>query len=370
MNYNFDGFTKDFCKDSTKECLGLISKATSFNLVAMSGVGITFFAQYLETKSKDDFVYINTYEMPEFSKDNFYEQLYTKLGGELKTGAEPKIEEIKCLLDLKVKSSKRKLVLVINRLDRLDKILDQNFFDILRFFKDVDRSKIVMIFVSSRQIIDQYSSKIKDLFNLVSKTVFFKPFSIRDLRQVLKIDGSSSVEEGAVALCGGHHNLYNVLSRCQSLDNPLSDSMVELLIKDLCASLPRKTREELKMIIKKGVAPKDDYLTHMGYAQKVKGRYKTFSPLLSEYMTAEESRTNLPYKEAKLLNLLKTHLGKPVTKNQIFDTIWQHEDGIASEWALNSLVYRLRNHPAFDSKRYIIKSYKKVGYTLLDSLKD
>lgn len=370
MNYDFDGFTKDFCKDSTKECLGLIDKATSFNLVAMSGVGITFFAQYLETRSKDSFVFINTYEMPEFNKDNFYEQLYTKLGGELKTGTEPKIEEIKCLLDLKVRSSKHKLVLVINRLDRLDKILDQNFFDILRFFKDVDRSKIVMIFVSSRPIVDQYSTKIKDLFNLASKTVYFKPFSSKDLRQVLKVDGSSSVEEAAVALCGGHHNLYNVLSRCQSLDNPLSDSMVELLIKDLCASLPRKMIEELKMITKKGTVPKDDYLINMGYVLKVKGNFKTFSPLLSEYLTTEEAKSNLPYKEARLFNLLRVHLGKPVTKNQIFDTIWQNEDGIASEWALNSLVYRLRNHPAFDTKRYIIKSYKKVGYTLLDNLRD
>ena len=369
MHHNFYNFSKDFCKDSTQECLGLIGKATSFNLVAMPGVGVTFFAQYLETKSQDNFVFINTYEMSEFTKENFYKQLYNKLGGNPQPSINPSPEDIRELLVAKVRESDKKLVLVINRLDRLDNILDQNFFDILRFFKDVDRSKIVMIFISSHVVIDESSPKIKDLFNLISKTVYLKPFTEKDLRQILTIDGSSSAIEPAVKLCGGHHNLYNVLSRCQSLSNPLGDSMVELLIKDLFNSLPRKAKEELEAVTKKGSAPKDEYLLGVGFVQKKGSRHNAFTPLLSEYVS-RESKTNLPLKEARLLKLLTDNAGKPVSKNLIFDTVWKHEDGIASEWALNSLIYRLRNHPTFDAKRYMIKSYKKVGYTLLDNLKD
>lgn len=365
MNYGFKVFTDDFCKTAASECLKLIQSAVSFNLVAMPGADITYFAHYLETVSKDEFVFINTYEMPEFTKEIFYKQLLIKLGGNVQHLKDPSLDDIKELLVTKTRESDRKLVIVINRLDRLEKILDQNFFDILRFFKDVDRSKIVMIFISSQLVINQYSPKIKDLFNLISKTVYFKPYLEADLRQVLAVDGSLAVMEPAVTLCGGHHNLYNVLSRCQSLDNPLSDSMVELLVKDLLMSLPRKSQEELVRVAKKGLKPRDEFLLGLGYVQLEKGRYRLFSSLMTEYII-QKSKTMLPQKEKQLFDLLKAQVGRPVTKTQIFDAIWQQQDGIASDWALNSLVYRLRNHPAFDTKRYVIKSYKKLGYALHD----
>lgn len=365
MSHDFDVFPKNFCKVATSECLNLINNAISFNLVAMPGVGITYFAHFLETVSEDEFVFINTYEMPEFTKENFYKQLYVKLGGVIQPSKDPSLDDIKELLVLKTKDSGRKLVIVINRLDRLERMLDQNFFDILRYFKDVDRSKIVMIFISSQLVINQYSSKIKDLFNIISKTIYFKPYSGTDLRQVLAIDGSLATTEPAIALCGGHHNLYNVLARCQSLDNPLSDSMVELLVKDILMSLPRKAQEELARVAKKGLKPSDELLLGLGYVRQDKGHFKLFSPLMTEYII-QQSKTMLPQKEKQLFDLLKSQAGKPVTKTQIFDAIWKKQNGIASDWALNALVYRLRNHPAFDTKRYVIKSYKKLGYALHD----
>jgi DNA-binding response OmpR family regulator len=96
------------------------------------------------------------------------------------------------------------------------------------------------------------------------------------------------------------------------------------------------------------------------------GGQKTFTPLLEEFIN-EEIDTELPVMERRLLTLLLANHGKVVNKDKIFDTVWKETDGIASEWSLNSLVYRLRNHPGFDKSRFLIKSVKKVGYVLYDS---
>ena len=49
-------------------------------------------------------------------------------------------------------------------------------------------------------------------------------------------------------------------------------------------------------------------------------------------------RFKLAQKEQKLFFLLQKDLGKIVTKDKIFEEIWKDE----SDWALNSLIYRMR----------------------------
>ncbi|MCA9323896.1 winged helix-turn-helix domain-containing protein [Candidatus Saccharibacteria bacterium] len=335
----------------------------------MPGVGITYFLRHLESRSKDNIVSINTYEMPEFTKEAFYKQMILKLGGVPKTEIHDNIQYAKELLHKNLQSHKRKTILVFNRLDRLSKIFDQTMLDNLKFLRDQDRTRLVMIFVSSGQLVESKALELKEVLSVIAKTQYFPPYSSADLKEILEQDTTHIIEQSAVTLSGGHHNLYNVLTRCQNLDNALSDSMVELLIKDMYFSLDRKKRDDLEKVAKRKKDTADEFLVGVGYVKQVGSHLETFSPLLSEYII-EETSSILPVMEQRLYDVLKKYKNTVVPKETIFDEVWKEQDGIASEWSLNSLMYRLRNHPGFDKNRFAIKSAKKVGYVMYDSFDD
>ncbi len=282
MSYrNLPIFTKDFCKDSTMAALRYFQKGISFNLVALTGVGITYFINHLQTRSKDHFVYINTFEMPEFTKPAFYRQMIIKLGGSYAVDGLDDIQYIKQLITQYTERTKRKLVIVFNRFDRLNRIADQSFFDNLRFLQSDTKGSVVMLFVSSEPLVEEFRS-IKDISQLFSASLFFKPYSFDDLTQILLSDGTTISEQSVISLSGGHHNLYNIISRAQSLDNPLSDAMVELIIKDLYFGQNPRRREELNSVSRGKKIKPDEYLVGIGLVKKVNTSFETFTPLLSE----------------------------------------------------------------------------------------
>ncbi len=293
----------------------------------------------------------------------FFKQFAEKTNGAL-TGDNYLKAARKGLEDL-AKTNER-VVIVINRVDRLGKMLDQHFFDNLRYLRDASREHIVLILISSTPIIEMRLGANADSFSIHTKQLYFKPYAAEDLLAISKIDGTAKVKQKALELSGGHHSLFQTLLRCQSLDSPLSDPMVELVVSDIFMSQNIKRREQLQAIAlgKRVVDP--EYLINIGLINQTSNGYRFFSDILSRYLV-HVGGDKLPHKEKKLLKLLLRNSGRVITKQEIFDSIWGEQ--VASDWALNSLVYRLRRHPAFDSNRYLIKSVKKDGYVLIDSSK-
>lgn len=358
MLYSKHHYSDIFCKQSLKDCLDSIDTQTSFNLVAMPGVGVTFFLNAMAQSNSDNFLFINSYEMHDFSKPAFYEQLSIKLGIDL---TEPfSLQKISKALNEKARSLDR-LVLVFNRLDRLSEILDQNFYDNMRFLRDSFRDKIVMIFVSSRPMFELSTADVKDALSLITKTIYFPGYSNDDLKEISHSSSSAVIDKKALNYAGGHHALLQVLLRCQNLDNPLPDPMVEMLVKDIYFGLDINRRKQLETFVLRGMEPKDQLLTGLGYIKNG----QTFTPLLSNYIKSL-GKSHLPVKEKRLMKLLTIHKDKVVSKEEIFDYVWPEKGGIVSEWALNALIYRLRRHATFDNERYSIESRKKDGYILYD----
>ncbi len=357
-------FSKVFCQETTTQCLANIRASTSFNLVSLPGVGVSYFLRYLSTRTKNyKIIHINTYEMPEFTKDQLLWQLAAKSRRDKVASDDNSINVIKQNIDSLCATNER-VVVIFNRFDRLAPILDQSLSDNLSFLRG-NHNKLVMIFVTSQPLYETHSQILRDGSKIFTKTTYFKPYITRDLLQIARIDGLSlkNVKEAA-ELSGGHHSLFHTLLRCQDINNPLSDPMDELLIKQLYLSLNARRREALQALIEGKRAKIDEYLSGIGIVKTdAAGQPQLFTPLLSKFILLRGA-FNLPYKERKLLRLLKQNTGKIVRKRDIFDQIWGDE--IAGDWALNSLVYRLRRHPAFDANRYTIKSMKKEGYMLVD----
>jgi hypothetical protein len=358
--------SKDFCQEATAECLQNINDLSSFNLVSIPGVGISYFLRFLSTRNKNHkFIHINTYEMPEFTKDELFRQLAAKSRGPKQpTNNDASLAAIKQNIDALCQLYQR-VVIVFNRFDRLAGILDQNLSDNLTYLRS-NQSKMVMIFVTSNPMYETHHQILSNSSKIFTKTTYFKPYSPRDLLQVARLDGLP-LRNGPLAakLSGGHHSLFHTLLRCQDINNPLSDPMDEMMVKQFYLSLNARRREVLGALVEGKRVSIDDYLTGTGIIKiGADGQPELFTPLLTKYIL-QQGTFSLPHKERRLLNLLKRNCGKLVRKNEIFDHIWGDE--VAGDWALNSLVYRLRRHPGFDAQRYTIKSVKKDGYILVDN---
>lgn len=362
MLYKSRHYSDSFAKHLITTCRANINSLNSFNLCAMPGVGITFFLKALTQDNPDDYIFINSYEMQEFSREAFYRQLGSKLG--LVDSNQINLSEISRALSEKSNNVDR-LVIICNRLDRLSDILDQNFYDNLRFLRDSARDKITMIFVSSQPLIEVSGRNASDIVSLISKTIYFTGYNVKDLQEIYSSRSTTDIDTKALTLSGGHHLLSQVLLNCQNLDKPLSDPIVELVIKELYMGLNLKRRRILENCIRKAVPPHDKYLIDSGYIVSTHNQFSAFTPLLTLYVQSLGTQ-HLPLKEKRLFKLLLQHKGSIVPKDVIFDFVWIEDNGIVSDWALNALIYRLRRHDIFDNQRYTIESRKGEGYILFD----
>lgn len=356
-----------FCSEVSAECSDYFHNSTSVNLVAMHSVGVSFFIRFLSIKNETyKFIHINSYELSDFTKEQFFEQ-FAKKSGQYDSDLD-NLQQCRNNLGILCQKYDR-IIIVINRLDRIYEIVDKTFMGNLRFLRETSLQKIVFLFVSSTPMLELGGAMHQTAANLHVSTVYFKPYSLIDLANISSIDGSPKIPDrfdDAILLSGGHHSLFHTLLRCQSIDSPLSDSMVELVIKDIYYSLNGSLRRNLQETISKNNKKPDKFLLDVGFIKYSNGIYTGFTPLLEQYIR-HHRQFNLPAKEKSLLRILKKNVGKVVSKHEIIDYVWHGK--IVSDWALNSLIYRLRKHQAFDSSRYQIVSLKKDGYMLIDLTK-
>lgn len=353
-------FSDNFCHDTVQDSLANIQSLACFNLVTMVGIGVTFLLKAIEQQTEAECVFINSYEMSEFTKEELFAQLSSKLGM-----PEPgDLQEIGDALAAKAQGTER-VVLIFNRIDRLDSVFDQHMYDNLRYLRDACRGKVVIVFVSAVPLLEMSPTSTKSILSYVTKTTYFKGFSNDDLLEICHASGvpDTDIDPLALEYAGGIHTLFQVLIRCHSLEHPLADTFVEAMVKDIYFRLNDRRRKQLETFVLKGKPPTDPYLYGIGYVTGEPLRIMT--PLLHEYIF-KQGKHSLPVKERRLFRLLHAHKGKLVTKNAIFDHVWREDNGIASDWALNALVYRLKRHPGFDGDRYTIESRKKEGYILHD----
>lgn len=375
MGYKFfeSKYGNNFCLKKIEKIKSLIDSSTSFTVIGMPGVGVTIFLKYLATTDLAYFIYVDSYLLADLTKEEFFKLLLKELGDESpETGNQLFERCLKKLAELTQKHSK--IVLIFNRFDQLKSIFDDNFFGNIWALRHVNRGKIVIISTANKSLSeiapDALSAGNQEIF---SKIVHFRPFFPEDLEVITSVYNQNNLIENPEAialaknLCGGHYQLLLLLLKSARLSNPLQDRFIELQLKELYEFVKFKQRRVLqKIALSKKVDYPDEYLMEIGLVKKQNDGYELFTPLLSEYIVHHHPK-RLPVKEAKLFNLLKQNLKKVVPKEEIFSSLWPEDSkdyDKASEWALNSLIYRLKKNRTFISSGYHLENHKKEGYIL------
>lgn len=349
----------------------LVDSSVTFTLSGMPGVGGSIFLRYLSLQKFAHFIYIDTYQLAEINRLNYYQQLLKELGGKETYGSEQEIlEECRNRLGELAKSEHR-IVIIFNRFDQLRSYFSDQLFADLMSLKNVNIEKIVFIFTSHIPYIEILPENISadKINNLFSKTVFLKPYSKPDLHQLLNISSSNihtkEFTEKAIDLCGGHFQLLQLFLKSERLEPPFIDQFVKIQLKEIFEYLNYNQKKIVKKIaLGKPISSVDEHLLGVGVVKKTGKTYELFTPLFTEFIKSNSS-AKMSLKESKLYKLLKENIGKVVSKEQIFSTIWDKDPDNTSDWALSSLLYRLRKHPTITSQNIIIESYKKLGIMML-----
>ena len=369
----------NFAPQHMKDFKELIDSSISFVAMSMPGVGASYFLKYLSTQAFALFFHVDLYSLPVLTQHEFYKLLLIELGGKptSKTDEQLLLESKKILKEFAQK--KDKIVIIFSHFDQLKKELDWNFLSNIQSFTTVAPGKIVLIFTSIKPLYELAPDAVSGgNLNFYSENLYFKPFSKEDLKKLLSIEPARSVTKETLDhlldLSGGHNQLLHILLRSQKQQNFLLDQFVKLQMKELIDYLNYQQKKEIQKMASVASHPErakrvegsiDDYLLGVGMVKRVGKNFELFTPLLVEYLKLYFS-PKLPPKEAKLLNLLRKNIGKVVTKDEIFEALWEDSEK-ATDWALDALIYRLRKHPFMKAHGYVIESQKKVGYILIQT---
>ncbi|MDD5147761.1 MAG: helix-turn-helix domain-containing protein [Candidatus Daviesbacteria bacterium] len=376
-----------FAQDKLKEFKSLIDAGISFVVLSMPGVGVSYFLKYLAMQNFAHFIHVDLYNLPTLSQHEFYKLLLSELGGKpgSKTDDQLLLEVKKAIAALAQK--KEKVVIIFSRFDQLKSQFDWNFLSNIQSLSTVVPDKVVLIFTSVKPMSEIVPAETLagGNLNFYSEILYFKPYSKNDLKELLKIEPSRPVSketlEQLLNLSGSHNQLLHILLSSQKKQF-LLDQFVKMQMKELVNYLDYHQRKQIQKIAlakKIEIEEVDEYLLGVGMAieqstSEVKKtrlhfggvKFELFTPLLSEYIKTNLP-VKLPVKEAKLFKLLHSNIGRTVTKDEIFAVVWESQEEGATDWALDALIYRLRNHPFMKAHGYIIESQKKVGYTLIQT---
>ena len=360
---------EDFAQNTLKDFRQLIDSGVSFVTHSMPGVGASYFLKYLATRDFAYFVHVDLYNLPTLNQHEFYRMFLRDLGGNPSGKSDEQVFIDTKEIIKKLATKYEKIVIIFSRFDQLKKEFDENFLSNLQSLTTVSPRKIVLIFTAIKPLHELSPDAITGgNLTFYSKYLYFKPYSKEDLKKLLKIEPEQLAPDTdldkLLELSGGHNQLLHILLNSQKQQNLLLDKFVKLQLKDLTDYLDYQQKKQVqKIALGKKIEDVDEYLLGVGMVKKEGSNYQLFTPLLKEYLKTNLP-VKLPVKEAKLFRLLRKNAGNVVSKDEIFQAVWGEADE-ATDWALDALIYRLRNHPFIKSQGYIIESHKKVGYTLI-----
>lgn len=365
---------EDFAREKLIKIKQFIESSTSFTILGMPGVGVSYFLRYLASSNLACFVFVDSFALSTLSKREYLSWLLHELGGKAKNLTEQQIyEECKKRLEILAKKYP-KIVIIFNRFDQLfaqpTDQFDKLFLANLRSLRQISPDKIVMIFTANKPLYEICPDAIiGSNLNFYSQLFYFGIYTEKDLYKLLKItqpdiSNSDAKTRILMKLSGGHNQLLHIILKSESQENLLADKFVKLQLREIYESLNVQNRKTLQRIASsKDPHEVDSYLVNIGMVLKEKSGYRLFTPLLKEYISSTID-VKIAAKEGKLFKLLKKNLGRVVPKDELFEDIWKDDFDNASDWALNALVYRLRKNPKFKLMGYSIENHKKIGYML------
>jgi hypothetical protein len=371
MRYNFSekNLPSNFRSEDIKQISTIINAGSSLTIIGMPYVGLVPFFRYLVMTEIAYFVLLDVHSLLSPTKYDLFSLLYKELGGkEIKQNKYDILDDCKRQLQKLLKTNK-KIVIIINQINYLKSELHKGLLLNLRTLEDLSKAKVLFIISATKPLyeyrqLDPYERSI----GFASKKIYFSPYTYSDIKKRVGLYPTQLQHnhlERVFFLSGGNSTLFHILLKSNHISEPLHDDQTKFHLEQIYNEFTTNRKSQLRKIaFKKRIKEVDPFLIKIGLVKELgDNKYELFTPLLRDYIL-KYTHTKLTRKERKLFALLKKARGQLVSKDTIITEIWESSES-ATDWALNSLIYRLRKNQSFINQGYVIENEKDEGYRMI-----
>jgi hypothetical protein len=303
-----------------------------------------------------------------------------------------------------IASAGQTLTLFFIRFDRLQEALTSEFFGNLQGLKEAVGPTLCYVFTSHRPLPDLVPHVVtKPAQAVFAREVFVKPADQVDLAVIMQtllqrydLKLPADTQKALLKLCGGHVQylqlaVLKLRNEVAALPSTMTELQSVLEQDDDLLGLSEEIVDSLRVDEKQALL--EQVLPALGTAAANQLRFNTlpaylidtgllqlsppmpahlFNDFFWSYLkgithSASKPSLELTKKEHVLFELLQTHLGKLVERDDIIDHVWpeQAELGV-SDWALDRLVARLRSKLKDQDSAFAITTIVSRGYKLVE----
>jgi hypothetical protein len=373
MRYDFSEklFRDNFCIGVMHQLLPVIDSGSSCTLVGIPYVGITPFFRYLAGKTFEYFIYIDVHALSAPTKEDLLFALYKELDGtNIKSSYNEILEACKKQL-LTLVQQKGKVIILINQIDYLRASFNEGLFINLRALLEVQKNKIIFIISATKPLYEYQEINLYERnLGFASKIIYFPPHNQSDLKEKtltypISLRPSKKDLECLYLFSGGHATLFHILLKTNYFNDPLKDSLIVSHLQSIYENYSSPQRFQLRKIAEgKRVSDLDPFLLKIGLVRETPTGYELFTPLLRDYILSL-SPTRFTKKEKKLFSLFKKYKNKIISKDTLIETVWEDKASEVTDYALTSLIKRLRKHHLLKKNNYFILNERGEGYKLV-----
>lgn len=312
------------------------------------------------------------------------------------------IESLRKAISILVKQNRIPTIFFL-RFDRLDTVVNNEFFANLQGLKEATGQKLSYVFTSFRSL-DVIAPTVfsRKSLSVFSNLVHLKPASEPDMRMLSKsfedkysITASDELLSTLIELSGGHvqylqlsllvihqRKEQELLDITKLKDLLLSDERIMLQSEEIWESLTADEQNVLLSIasnkeLSAEAQTKAKYLWDTGIVLIKDNKNVIFSPLFASYIKDKDQRNvnkeeNVEFskKEHALYTFLFENIDQICEREQIIKRVWpEYEEFGVSDWTIDRLVARLRNKLKKQAAKFEIVTVKTRGYKLIENNK-
>ncbi len=286
------------------------------------------------------------------------------------------------------------------RFDRMEDIMNQEFFANIQGLRDATHQRLAYVFTSFKSLDVLFPDIFnKQALNVFAKNVHLQPAEEKDIEAIYQTycsrydkESLNKIKKELLGLTDGyvqflqlglivlHERNYPEITADELYELLLNDERFSLQSEEIWESLSTIERDVLRKIVQgKDIIEQDideaKYLFETGIVKKDSTTIKVFSPLFKGYIEILKSQhdvqnkdeTEFSKKEHELLNLLLKYKNNVVDRELIIDIVWPEVEPFdVTDWAIDRLVSRLRSKLKTQKSNYRITTVRTRGYKLTE----
>ena len=285
--------------------------------------------------------------------------------------ADHSIDELIQMIRNEIDNSEGSKILLLMRPDRTKKFISANFLSAIRSLCDQTNDSLTLIICTNRPLFNLTPKTVQNHLTYYAYTQIIPLFTEKELLDIVRRSGRK-ISARNIVLSGGHYHLAILLETVYdgdilSVEDLLKSELIALFCREQIDYLSEYECRLVRDAYAKQSVEEIHFLRDIGFMKvESEGELRVYSKIVADYLFRHGLITELTKLEKRLLAILTSNQHRIVTSQEVKAYVWKNtEKELTSDWALATLIHRLRKNPVFAAKGRKIINIKKQGYKII-----